>query len=166
MGSGFTQYGYLDVDLPDEYALYSAFLDYVLEDGTRIHVNQADYYCSACGHIVVGERIESVADLEHQIDQIQNHPESDHGKVAEFAGNIPKQIAELHTRIAWRSGRQSGPKCLDCGSINIASIPDQEEFRHPATGHRMKVQSRGFTDAAPWHATYTSEGDLIERGET
>jgi hypothetical protein len=164
MGRGFTQYSYPDGDLPDEYSLYSAFLDYVLDDGARIHVNQADYYCEACDHIVVGELIESVTDLEHQIDQIQNHPESDDRKIAEFAGDIPKQIAELQTRITWRKTRKSAPKCLYCGSINLAPIPDEEEFEHPATGQRMKVSGRGFTDAPPWHATYTSEGDLIKSG--
>ena len=86
--------------------------------------------------------------------------------IAEFVGDIPKQIAELQTRIKWRKARRSAPKCLYCGSINLASIPDEEEFRHPATGQRMKVSGRGFTDAAPWHATYTSEGDLIKSAAT
>ena len=36
MGRGYTQYSYPDDDTPDEYAVYSAFLDYVLVDGSRL----------------------------------------------------------------------------------------------------------------------------------
>ena len=162
MGRGFTRYSYVDVDLPDEWPIGSAFLDYILGDGTRLHVNQADCFCTDCDHFVIGERIETVAEIEHQIDQIQNHPESNQRKVAEFVGDIPNQIAALHIRVEWRKSRQSPPKCLHCGSTDISAIPDEEEFDHPVTGHRMKVSFRGFSDAAPWHATFTPEGERLD----
>lgn len=162
MGRGFTQYTYLDGDLPDELTLRSAYLHYILDDGVRLHINQADYYCPTCGHFIVGERIETVSDLEHQIDQSENNPHSNHRKIAEYFGNIPKQLAELQTRIKWRKNRQAPPKCLHCGSTEILPIPNTDEFSHPATGQRMIVSAGGFASTDEWHATYTPEGDKIE----
>ncbi|WP_339746021.1 hypothetical protein [uncultured Rubinisphaera sp.] len=67
MARGFTQYSYIDDELPDEWPIHSAHLDYILDDGTRLNVNQADYYCPNCNHFVVGERIETVSALEQEI---------------------------------------------------------------------------------------------------
>lgn len=161
MGRGFTQYSYINSDLPDEWPLHSAFLDYLLEDGTRLHVNQNDYYCTVCDCFVIGERIETIAELKYQIDQIENEPESRHRKIAEYFGNVPKQIADLHVRIDWRRKRKSPPKCLHCGSTEILAIPEDDEFLHPATGQQMKVTGRGFASTAVWQATFSPEGDRL-----
>ena len=56
-----------------------------------------------------------------------------------------------------------------CWLVEVASQRFQicgfEEFRHPKTGERVVIAGRGFSDAPPWHAEYTSEGDLIESDE-
>lgn len=162
MARGFTQYSYNDDKLPDEWPLHSAHLDYILDDGTRLNVNQADYYCPNCNHFVVGERIETVSALEQEINDIENAPQSRRRMLAEVIGNIPQQIAELHIRIRWRKNRKAPPKCLQCGCTQILPIPDYDEFNHPQTGQPMKRSGRGFATTTEWHATYTPEGDQIE----
>lgn len=166
MGRGYTCYSYVDEDVPDEWPLHSAYLVYLLDDGTTLGIVQSDYYCQACDRFVVGEHIETIAELENRINEIKNDPQSDARRFAEFIGNIPRQIAELHVRINWRKQRQSPPKCLECGTMEILPIPNQEEFAHPATGQRMKVKEHGFASAARWQATFTPEGDLIESSGT
>ncbi|MCA9093556.1 MAG: hypothetical protein KDA68_08730 [Planctomycetaceae bacterium] len=162
MGRGYTQYSYTDIDIPDECVIHSAFLVYSLEDGAQIRLKQADYFCPTCNGFVVGELIESVAEIENEIDQIQNHPDSVERLMAEWSGDISGRIAELRLRIEWRRKRQSPPKCLHCGSSEILPIPREEEFYHPVSDQPMKVSKRGFLSMNEWYATYTPEGDLIE----
>jgi|GEM_PF-4502621 len=161
MGRYFSQYSYVESDLPDECPLHSAYLDYVLEDGTRLHVHQADYYCPACEQFVMGEQVETIWELERQINDLENNPDSHFWLLNEFQ-SIAERIAELHVRIDWRKKRQSPPKCLQCGTVDIFPIPDREEFNHPATGQRMKKTGFGFASSNEWHATFTPEGDQIE----
>lgn len=162
MDSSFIRYSYLENDLPDEWLFYSAYLEYVLDDGSRTGVAQADYFCPACHRFVAGESLETVEELESLLDQIDNNPESRHRKFAEYIGDIPKKISDLQARINWRKKRQSPPKCLHCGSIDIVPVPDDEEFDHPVTGLRMKIAGQGFASTDQWQATYTPEGDRIE----
>ena len=164
MGRGYTQYSYPDDDTPDEYAVYSAFLDYILLDGSRLHVNQTDCYCSHCQRIDMAEHIETLEQLQNRIEKLRL-PDSDERKMAVFIGSIPDQIVELNRRIEWRRTRQSPAKCLHCGSTEIILLPNDDEFSHPATGARMTVIGRGFMSTAEWHATYTPEGDAIESSE-
>lgn len=161
MGRGYTEYRYTDCDLPGGCSVRSAYLDYVLDDGTLLHVDQADCYCRTCDCITVGERIRTVAELEHEIDQIENEPKSKERMIAEIVSSVPERIAELRVRIDWRKKRQSPPKCLHCGSTAILPIPEDDEFLHPAHGLRMRVSGRGFMSTSEWHATYTPEGDQI-----
>lgn len=165
MGRGYTQYSYTSCDLPDEWSIRSAYLDYVLDDGKLLHVDQADFYCRKCDRFTVGERIETVAELQHQIDQIENHPNSRERKIAEFLGPVSKRIAELLLRVEWRKRRKSPSKCLECGSTEVLAIPEEEEFFHPGNGEPMKVSGRGLVSMAAWHATYTPEGDQIDSFE-
>ena len=164
MGRGYTQYSYPDDDTPDEYAVYSAFLDYVLVDGSRLHVNQTDCYCPRCQRIDMAEHIETVEQLQIRLQQLRLL-DSEERKIAEFIGSIPDQIVELSKRITWRKTRQSPAKCLHCGCIEIVLLPTDDEFAHPVTGARMTVAGRGFMSTVEWHATYTPEGDVIESSE-
>ncbi len=163
MGRGYTQYSYINDDVPDEYAIYSAFLDYVFDNGSRLHVNQTDCYCPVCERIDMAEHLETVSQLQHRLEQLMI-PDSKERQMAEFIGSIPDQITDLKRRIEWRNARQSPAKCLHCGCTEILLLPD-DEFSHPATGARMKVTGRGFMSTAEWHATYTPEGDVIESSE-
>ena len=124
MDASFIRFSYFDHELPDEWLLYSAYLEYVLDE---------------------------------------TNPVSHYRKSAEYLGDLPQQISELQARINWRKMRRSPPKCLHCGSSEILPIPEAEEFDHPVTGFRMKVEGQGFATTDGWRAEYTPEGDLIDR---
>jgi hypothetical protein len=164
MGRGFTQYSSLDGDRPDECAVFSAFLYYVLDDGSRLPVSQTECYCPVCQRIDIAEHLETVADLELRLRQISVTGTKER-KIAEFFRSVSDQLDELRKRIDWRSTRRSSAKCLHCGSTEISLLPDSREFIHPANGARMKVTCCGFMSTSEWHATYTAEGDLIESCE-
>ena len=60
MDASFIRFSYLDHDLPDEWLIYSAYLEYVLDDGSRLSVSQDDCFCCACNHFVAGECLQTV----------------------------------------------------------------------------------------------------------
>lgn len=63
MGRGYTEYSFPDSSAESVLNLYSAFLDYQLEDGSYLHVRQSDCWCNTCNRIAMAERIESVEEL-------------------------------------------------------------------------------------------------------
>lgn len=168
MGRGFTQYSFPDSGSGDTVALYSAFLDYRLPDGSFLHVRQQECWCPVCDCFVFAEDVPSLADLEAELARLLNPDEELQRVIAFLEVPVENRIAEARRRVAWRRNRKSPPKCLHCGSTNITIAPyvqESEEFRHPKTGERVVIAGRGFSDAAPWHAEFTAEGDLIRSDE-
>lgn len=165
MGRGYTQYAFPDTNAEDVYAIYSAFLNYRLATGDLLHVRQTECWCSTCKRIDMAERVESLDELQSELERLQ-HPDEDESRMIAFIGvPIEKRIAETELRINWRRDRISPPKCLHCGSTDITRIPDADEFRHPKTGERVVVAGRGFASTAEWHAEFTPEGDVISSVE-
>lgn len=168
MGRGFTQYAFPDSGSADSIALYSAFVDYRLPDGSRLHVRQRECWCPRCDCFVFAEDVPSLTDLEAELARLMNPDEELHQVLTFLEVTIENQIAETQARIEWRRNRKTPPKCLHCGSTNITILPnvrESEEFRHPKTGQRVVVAGRGFSDAAPWRAEFTAEGDIIRSDE-
>lgn len=162
MGRGYTQYAFPDSSADDVYALYSAFLNYRLASGELLHVRQTECWCASCERIDMAERIESLNELEQQLERLR-HPDEDESCMIAFIGvPIDKRVTEAEIRIKWRRGRISPPKCLQCGSVDIMELPGTDEFSHPKTGERVVVTGRGFASTDEWHAEFTSEGDVIK----
>ena len=162
MGRGFTQYSFPESDAEDVFNLYSAFLNYRLHDDSLLHVRQSECWCNACNRISMAEHVESIDELESELQRLLN-PDEEHRQMIAFIGTpIEDLIVESRQRIQWRNARTEPAKCLECGSTNFVPLPSTDEFRHPYTGERVQVVSRGFADAAPWYAEFTPQGDLIE----
>lgn len=161
MGRGFTQFSFPDTNAEDVYAFYSAFLNYRLATGELLHVRQTECWCSVCKRIDMAERVESLEDLQTELDR-RRHPDEEESRIIAFIGTpIEVRIAETELRIKWRRGRIAAAKCLHCGSTDLIRLPDSDEFRHPMTGERVVVAGRGFASTAQWHAEFTPEGDMI-----
>ncbi|WP_164103818.1 hypothetical protein [Candidatus Laterigemmans baculatus] len=161
MGRGYTQFSFPDTEAEDEYALYSAFLNYRMPDGKLLHVRQTECWCPKCNRIAMAERVETLAELEDEIERLRN-PDEDESRMIKFIGKpISERIAELELRTKWRRNRISPAKCLHCGSTQVIPIPRKDEFKHPKTGERVVVVSRGFMSTDQWHAEYTPEGDVV-----
>jgi hypothetical protein len=109
----------------------------------------------------MAERVESIDELQDEIERLRN-PDDEESQMIAFIGTpVDERIAELESRIIWRQNRKSPAKCLHCGSTKIVPIPDAQEFAHPSTGERVVVAGRGFASTDEWHAEFTPEGDVI-----
>jgi hypothetical protein len=159
--------GYVEYDLPEsglrESVVFSAFIDYRLPDGSRLHIEQQPAWCSVCKRFVTAEEVPSVESLQAEVAKFENgDPET--LKCWAFISNgapVEDRIAELRRRIKWRRNRVSPPRCLDCGSIKITAIPCSGEFTHPETGERVVEVSNGWTDIGSWNAEFSPEGESI-----
>lgn len=161
MGRGFTQYSFPDSDAEDVWALYSAFLNYELADGSLLHVRQAESWCPECDCILMAERVPTLAELEAELAMLKNPTDEERDKINFVGGPIAERIAEQERRIVWRHNRQSAAKCLQCGCVDVVQLPQEDEFRHPKTGERMVKSGWGFASTGMWDAVFSPEGDLI-----
>ena len=129
MGRGFTQFTFPESDAEDMYALNSAFLYYRLPNGQLLHVRQTACWCSICNRIDMAELVESLEELEKELERLRKPDEKESRMIAFIGTPIEQRIAETELRINWRRSRTSPAKCLHCGSTNIMPIPDAKEFR-------------------------------------
>jgi hypothetical protein len=162
MGRGFVEY-HLPDSRRDEWVLWSAFIDYRLADGTKLHILQGPAWCAACGRFVIAEDIPSVEALEEEIARYRSNDPDALQKWAFVSSGAPaeERIAELMRYVRWRQERRSPPHCLQCGSTDPVPIPMGGEFAHPRTGERVVVGSKGFADAATWIAEFSPEGEQL-----
>lgn len=161
MGRGYTQFAFPDSDTEDQYALYSAFLNYRLADGRLLHVRQTECWCPTCDRIDMAEHVESLEELAAELERLRNPDDEEFRMIAFIGTPVEERIAETELRIAWRCNRVSPAKCLQCGSTDIVPIPGNEEFAHPKTGERVVVAGSGFMSTDQWHAEFTPEGNII-----
>jgi hypothetical protein len=165
MGRGYTEYAFPDSKAKNEFALYSAFVDYEMPDGSKLHLRQSECWCPKCDRITMAEDIPSLTELEVELNRFLN-PSADDLQTFQFLGlSIEEQTEEARKRIEWRLARKSPGKCLCCGSTEIVTLPEVEVFQHPNTGELVVVVGRGFADAGVWRATFTTEGDVIKSSE-
>jgi hypothetical protein len=165
MGRGFVKY-----DLPNSAAsawvLFSAFLDYRLDDGSKLHVEQQPAWCPLCGSFVTAELLQAGDDMEREIGRLQSWLGDRQPRQAGQRRMAEKSLAELKRRLRWRRSRVGPPRCLQCGSAEVVPVPGSGEFAHPATGERVISASSGFADTAPWFAEFSSEGERLAEPAT
>jgi hypothetical protein len=162
MGRGFVEY-HLPDSGRDEWVLWSAFIDYRLADGSKLHILQQPAWCAACRRFVIAEEVPSVEALEEEIARYRSADPDTLQKWAFVSNGAPvaERVAELLRYVEWRKGRQSPPRCLECGVVHPLHIPMTGEFAHPGTGERVVIGSSGWADTAPWFAEFSPEGVLL-----
>lgn len=163
MGRGYTQYRLPETGR-EEWVLFSAFIDYRFPDGSKLHVLQDAAWCPNCDRFVVAEKIPSLESLKLELEKTRSgDPETI--RIWQLVSNgqpISARVAELEKRIVWRIARANPPRCLECGSLDIVALSGSTEFRHPKTGELVTEVSSGWTDAGPWSANFTPEGDAVD----
>jgi len=163
MGRGYTQYRLSETGR-EEWVLFSAFIDYRFPDGSKLHILQDAAWCPNCDRLVVAEEIPSIECLQSEFEKTRSgEPETI--QIWQFVSNgqpISIRIAELEKRIEWRIARVNPPRCLECGGLGIVTVQGNKEFRHPNTGERVTEIGSGWTDAGPWIADFTPEGDAMD----
>ncbi|HEY7314018.1 MAG TPA: hypothetical protein VH643_32005 [Gemmataceae bacterium] len=162
MGRGFVKY-HLPESGRDEWVLWSAFIDYRLVDGTKLHILQQPAWCPTCGRFVIAEEIPSVAAFEEEIARYRSGERDTLQEWAFVSNGLPveERVAELLRYVEWRRTRQSPPRCLKCGAIDPVPVPMSGEFAHPRTGEHVRVESSGFADCASWFAEFSPEGEKL-----
>jgi hypothetical protein len=162
MGRGFTEYLLPETGRREGVA-FSAFIDYRLLDGTKLHILQQEAWCPCCRMFVAAEDIPSVESMEEEVRQLEAGDPELLRRWAFVSNGTPvaERIAELHRRTDWRRQRQSPPRCLICGSVGVLPVPGAGEFSHPETGERVIVGFTGWVDTAPWFADFSSEGQKL-----
>src|SRR5688500_19585778 len=123
---------------------------YEFEDGTHLDVHTNPAWCRACGGLTHGERIDSMAQIDQQIADL-NDPSSElyrftqRSLLPELDDLVPKdkfrldQLAEAHKRRAWRQRRTSPPRCIRCGSTDLLRFSN----RRGRTAPRRRRHDRG-----------------------
>ena len=162
MGAGFVEY-HLPESGRDELVFYSAFIDYRLADGSRLHIRQQPAWCPACGRFMMAEEVPAVEALQDEIVRLRSG-DGAHLQTWAFVSNglpVAERIAELMRYIKWRQGRQSPPRCLKCGAVAPVPIPISGEFNHPHTGERVVVRDSGWADTGLWFAEFSPEGEQL-----
>jgi hypothetical protein len=147
----------------DEWVGFSAFIDYRLADGTRLHVLQRPAWCRVCNSFVIAEEIPSPEALQEEIARFRS-ADGETLRIWAFVSNgspVAERVAELLRYLEWRRGRQSPPRCLECGAVDPIPIPMSGEFVHPGTGERVVVGDWGWADTAPWCAEFSPEGERL-----
>ena len=121
---------------------------YELADGSTITIEHTFVWCAACRAVQWGEKLADLAELESEL----------------LASPKPK----LELRIAWRSARSSGPRCLDCGSTDIMPLVQTETRRgddvwtlreHPGCGGVVTVLEQQVLALDRRWFRYSSEGE-------
>jgi hypothetical protein len=157
--------GYIEYNLPDtrrcEWVLFSAFIDYRLDDGSKLHVEQAPAWCRSCRAFVVAESLQSIEELERAMGELQAGQTERLQLLAFIGKTVEEAMTELQKRLQWRRSRCIPPRCLHCGSVAIVPIPWSGEFAHPETGEQVVTGDSGFADTAPWFADFSPEGDQL-----
>jgi len=163
MGRSYTQYRFPETGR-EEWVLFSAFIDYRFADGSKLHILQNAAWCRDCDRFVITEEISSIQSLEIELGKTRSGQE-DTIRIWQFVSNgepVATRISELEKRISWRIARMNPARCLECGGFGVVALPGGDEFRHPNTDEPVIVASSGWTDAGPWRAEFSPEGDRLD----
>src|SRR5688572_8099912 len=97
---------------------------YILNNGSQLDIDSQPAWCYCCKRFVEAEKIDSVAELDRQIAELQHFRDS--------PGHIPPdrtvrihRLPELLLRRTWRAHRENPPRCLECRSTNLPRWTNQ-----------------------------------------
>lgn len=75
---------------------------YEMPDSSTVSIECTFVWCTACCQVQWGGQLLDFAELDHELRE--------------------NRTRELESRIAWRRGHSSGPRCLECGSTDITPL--------------------------------------------
>jgi hypothetical protein len=143
---------------------------YELADGTHVDVRSQPVWCRRCGKFTDGEEIELLEEIDQQIADIQD-PTSELYRMTKdtfpTADGRPRFRPHftdlLRQRRRWLSGRESPPKCLECGSTGIVVFRESERAENPCGPGWVEITVTGLCSTSFNNRFYTPEGDRIPR---
>jgi hypothetical protein len=147
---------------------------YEFEDGSHLDLRSQPVWCCTCGNFSHGERIETLAELDRQIADLddptsmisQLNAASRLNELGEGENFRRAQIKDFTERRHWREKRSSPPKCICCGSTAIIIFEMGKSYPNPSGSGEVVVNLVGMcsTEFNEWF--FTPEGDRIPRDTT
>jgi len=138
-------------------------LNYRLNDGSTLHIEQQAAWCEQCRRFGSAELVSSIDELRDWLEELQNPTQSIHFALPS-ADAIQGAIDEVQVRLRWFQTRKSPARCLTCGSTAITPIRFGEDGTCVVNGKRLIALEQGFADSQNWIAEYSSEGIAISKG--
>lgn len=125
-----------------------ALYDYLLPDGKNIPVPHEVAWCSDCDRGVHAERF----------------PTGDLSAAEETALERRRKYVAALTGLM--TGRQSPPKCLNCGSARVTYLDSPtgvtaDSVKHPHCGGALRLEFFAMASVKQRLRLYTPEGDLL-----
>jgi predicted nucleic acid-binding Zn ribbon protein len=146
-----------------EYVVRQIQRYYELEDGSLL-VRRLPAWCHAEKTMVEAEAIDDVEALERIVAMVEAEVEKSGGDHQTEFDNATT-LDESRRRLRWRRTRRSPPRCLECGSTNVESVPessDQGELRHPSCGGVLSLTAMDLEDLDSDPIRYDAEGIRLE----
>jgi hypothetical protein len=143
--------------------------DYVLENSERIPCGAKLGWCDTCKSLVAMERIYPLQVMVKVLTDLEDSDPNDEMNIEAARlyhvtpeEHLAERIDTVRKDVAWRRNRKSPPRCLECGSIEVAPVEDEPErvaeFEHPGCGGLFRHQTTyHFIEAAV--QLYSAEGE-------
>jgi hypothetical protein len=149
--------------------LYDQPVAYEFADGSTEPISTSPGWCGQCDQAVLVERLPEVANLEKDIAEIEMGGEY-LSSLTESGESVADQKDWLLRMRDWRARRETGPKCLVCGSVAIHPFPEADPdaetewmaISHPDCGGSLQARCTGLALMRLRPPRYTPEGDLID----
>ena len=143
-------------------------LYYEFPNGESLDVHTEIAWCKKCDTFADVEHLKTIPEIDQEIADL-NDPTSDlyrmffdspAGAQGQF---LQSQLAEAIRRKSFLERRNSPPKCVHCGSVELIHTPCGTEIKHPNQDLTFVMECTGMcsTDFMNWY--FTPEGDRIPR---
>ncbi len=140
---------------------------YQLPDGSKLDVHGNPVWCRQCQTFSEVEWLQSVPELEQAIADYSDVSSAKSQRILQLSGlrdkaaSLAKRLAERTTRLQWRGGRISPPKCLECGTTNVVDLGSGQEIVSPCSPGTLTIELVGMCSTAFRNYFYTPEGDRM-----
>ena len=148
---------------------------YEMPDGTTISMRKTFVWCRVCREVRWGEELAELAEYEREL-VATTARDSIVLEELSFSVSRDKTLEQLLTartqdlqaQIAWRRRRSSPPRCLECGSSEIATFVYSETEaeddmwtlkEHPGCGGSIRVLRKMVITLDRRWFRYTPEGE-------
>lgn len=148
---------------------------YEMSDGSTVTIERTFVWCGACRGVRWGEELADLAELERKLAAIEAKEPSAMDELSVFLDRHTslEKVTATHTtqlrgRISWRRSRRSAPRCLECGSAGIVSLPQSETRsgfdkwtlkEHPGCGGVVTVIEQAVLTLDRRWIRYSPEGE-------
>ncbi len=124
-------------------------------------IDTQDGWCAACGTVATLERLPTLYEIETWIADLEANGRDELDPVTGLMRTVALSIEKCRRRERWIAGRRSPPRCLACGSTDVAPAAEIDGFLHPGCGGRLSDLFTGVVSLRAHTARWTPEGNSL-----